>query len=156
MENHVSPFASQQKIAPATPLHHPRLRAIEDRVATVFWVGLGFQFIDQIQATQIADCIKKHIQPSNANDAIDLALLVTDSNNHALFFDGTYIDGICFKFLQNFPVELTHFFSLNKSCFHPVLSVVGNGTPLPNAAAYARKYIRKIFPNAFLGEGVAS
>ncbi|PUA16847.1 hypothetical protein C7W93_22970 [Glaciimonas sp. PCH181] len=122
----------------------------KDGVKTILWVGRSFKFIDQIQTDQLSDCIKKESQSSDANDTVNLALLITDTDDHFLSCNGTHFEGVQFELIENFGIQFSDFLGGDKGCFHKVPSVVLKGVSRPDMIGYAQKYMRKSLLNSHI------
>lgn len=119
------------------------LACAKDSVITILWVVQGFQLIDHIEFNQLIDGIHKQRQSGDADNTVDLTLFVTDAYDHSFFSDGTYFQGMRFKFVENFSVKFPNLLSGDEGSFQEMPSVVLKDVPRPDLARYARKYIRK-------------
>ncbi|KAF3999197.1 hypothetical protein [Glaciimonas immobilis] len=119
------------------------LAGAKDGVITILWVVEGFQLIDHVEFNQLIDCIHKLRQAGDADNAVELALFITDADDHSLFSDGTHFQGLQFKFVENFHVKFSHLFGGDEGCFQEIPSVVLKNVLRPGMAKYARKYMQK-------------
>ena len=115
----------------------------EDGFKTIYWWGKGFQFIDQVEVAQLDDRMKILCRASDPENAINLAILVTDADDKTFFSDGAAFNGTRFKFIDQRTIECCNFFGTDKKCLHGMPSVVVNGISRPDLVGYAQKYMHK-------------